>query len=104
MSHASELRAMQRAIDNNTRLGPAEPTDPLIRMLQASNQKRRATMRRRWRQRMQRLIFDITQFGRDDANCGSWDPRDMDVFLGTRQKKRWQFEARIVKLATEYIP
>ena len=60
--------------------------------------------RRRWLRKAQRLIFDITQFGRDDAESGSWDPHDTDVFNAMKPVKRRQFEARMIKLAKEYVP
>lgn len=75
--------------------------DKAVADLQERNALRRQTMRRRWRRRAKQLIADITQFGRDDANCGSWDPRDMDVFLGMKATKRARFEAAITKLAKE---
>jgi hypothetical protein len=75
-----------------------------LKDLEARGVARRERMRRSWRQRMQRLIYDITQFGRDDANSGSWDPRDTDVFRGMKPAKRRQFEKRIEKLAKEYLP
>lgn len=80
------------------------PVDKMIAEMRDAGSLRRDRMRRAWKQRMQRLIRDITKFGRDDATCGSWDPEDMDVFIGRKPAKHREFERRIQKLAKEYIP
>lgn len=64
---------------------------------------RRERMRRRWRRRAQRLIFDITQFGRDDANSGSWDADEMTIFEAQKPVVRKLLLDRLTKLAEEYV-
>lgn len=80
------------------------PESDVIADMQEANRKRRQDMRRKWRARAQSLVRNIIQFGQDDASCGSWDPRDMDVFLGTAKQKRQHFLKQLEKLAKEYIP
>lgn len=75
--------------------------DAMIADLQERAGVRRQRMRTRRKARMRRLIAEITQFGRDDAECGSWHPDDFTVFRSLKTEKRRKFEAKLIQLAKE---
>lgn len=104
MSPDPKQVAMQRAFDANVRLGPAEPEDPIIRMLKAANAKRRPAMQRRWIARAKRLLKDAIEHGYYDAEVGSKSLPEIDAWETEKSDRRNRLLIRLVKLSREYIP